>query len=667
MGWLLRSLALMAASGMLADSSQAVPIDLFRIVHVEGELISRYLLDGLDTKTAANGSSDQTQINQRQELNMRLSSYVYHPNLITLDLSGGPVFEQSQFEQNNLDSDQDQIDFAVSARATFLREKPYRGALFFNKAHPTLQVGFAETATTNNFRYGGEIDLLAPFTPFPMHLDMSREENETRGSLRSSDNDIDRMNFRASRELGDYGSTSLLLHTSQQQTRSTNPGLAPQTSSFDDQGVTIDTRLKLGGKRQYDLINSIVINRQQVDLSLGDTPDRDEFRVSTDLRGHHSKKLRTHASLLHDTDDRGTVDRRRNRVTVGANYQPSENWWLTGGIRGDRSDSQALTNSSYGTNGSVRHDQDLPLGSASFSYGLRHDRRSQSQNNSDLEVIGEQLSLAGLGTVTLAQPRVVTSTVIVSNLSRTEIFIEGIDYELTLVGIETRIRRLAGGAILDSEQVLVDYSIAIGGSFRSAQTDHHISAIWHIYPNLDLQYQGNVSRPKVLSGEPTFELNKVRSHLYTIHGDYRIQAMRDMVVGGRAEHENRVETIESFTRNSVELFVRSSLPVFRSANLRLGMRRTSIDHDDSIGDSDFRSVEMNLSSRHRYVVNLSFDASYEEDLAENQDHSRLRAALRARARYRRLTFNGEIVYTRDRQSNFDRNRTHLLLEVRRTF
>ena len=652
---------------MLAGISQAVPIDLFRIVHVEGEMISRYLLDGLDTKAAGSSSIDQTQINRRQEINMRLSSYFYHPNLITLDLSGGPVFEQSMFEQNSLDVDQEQVDFALSARATFLREKPYRGALFFNKSHPTLQVGFAVTATTNNFRYGGEVDLLAPFTPIPMHLDMSREENETRGSIRRSENDIDRVNFRATRELGDYGSTSLLLHTSQQRTSAQNPGLSPQTSSFDDQGVTIDTRLKLGDKRQYDLVNSVVINRQQVDLSLGDTPDRNEFRVSTDLRGHHSEKLRSYASLLHDTDDRGTVDRRRNRVTVGANYQPRENLWLTGGVRGDRSDSQALTNSNYGIDGSVRYDRDLPIGSASFGYGLRHDRRSQSQNNADLEIIGEQLSLTGLGTVSLSQPRVVTSTVIVSNLTRTEIFIEGIDYELTLVGTETRIRRLAGGAILDSEQVLIDYSIAVGGSFRSAQTDQNVSIIWHIFPNLNLQYQGNFSRPKILSGEPTFELNKVRSHLYTIHGDYRIPTMRDMLVGGRAEYETRVETIESFTRNSVELFVQSSLPIFRSANLRLGMRRTSIGHDDAIGDSDFRSIEMNLSSRHRYEVNISFDASYEEDLADNQDHSRLRAALRARARYRQLSFNGEIVYTRDRQGNFDRNRTHLLFEVRRTF
>ena len=65
----LKPLLLLVIFTALATQSNAEEVSLFRITELDGEFISRYQFDNnLDTDQSGNTSSEQTQVNLRQEL-----------------------------------------------------------------------------------------------------------------------------------------------------------------------------------------------------------------------------------------------------------------------------------------------------------------------------------------------------------------------------------------------------------------------------------------------------------------------------------------------------------------------------------------------------------------------------------------------------------------------
>lgn len=666
-GRVLRALLVSALAWSLGTAVRAADdIAWFRIRDVDGQLLSRQIYDQIDSRRQRGDITNQSQWNRRNELQLGVDSYVYHPNLLTLDVAGGPIFEQATFSSDRFDQSQDLVDYNLSVRAGILNAKPYRGSLFYDKSHPTLLVSAGETATTDNQYYGAEFNLLAPVTPVPLHVDASRRDNDLVSATRRAHDRTDRVRARATASVRDYGNSTLDVNLTRQDATNTNPGLAAQTARLDAQTVNLHTHLNLGEARQYDLTNYIDFRHETQQLSFGNVPNRDDLRIALDLRGQHSENLRSFASYHHDSSWRRDLDQHRDGGTAGLNLEPDEHWQLSAGGHGETARSARFTNEFGGIDAGARYRHDLPLGVATLNYGLRFDVRSQRQRGAALDVFGEQVVLDAFNERALNELRVVGGSLLVSDLNRTREFVEGIDYELVVVGLETRLRRLAAGAILDGETVLVDYSIELGGDYNSLEQFHSYGATWQLGSNLQVQYQGNLSDISVTSGQPTFVLNEAQNDRFSLHADYPLPFRREVSVGADLEYEIRDATVESYTRNQVELFARAPLPWLARASLRIGVRRTGIEHDFDAGDTDLRALDLNLFSQHRYV-RISLDASYEEDVGSIVPRERLAVGLHASGRYRRVEIRGEIVHSRERQGAFERDRTHALLELRRSF
>ena len=166
-----------------------------------------------------------------------------------------------------------------------------------------------------------------------------------------------------------------------------------------------------------------------------------------------------------------------------------------------------------GVDGSVRYDRSLPLGSVQASYALRFDRRDQTASAAQTAIVGERVDLTGTSPVALAQARTTSGSVVVSNVARTQVFLEGADYVLTVVGTTTRIQRVLSGDILDGEAVLADYTFDAGGTYANTQWDQNLNLNWTVSRFLSVYFRYAKSTPRVTAGAPSSPLNAVNSTL----------------------------------------------------------------------------------------------------------------------------------------------------------
>ncbi len=645
----------------------AQEIAWFRLTDFDGHLTSRYLGNLVQTSRSGSSTGRQRQLDTRQELVLNTRSYVYHPKLLDLSLSAGPVWESSRFELNSDITQRSAVMFGFHARAAILKEKPYRGALSFERRNPALQVGLGETAISTVTKHGLEFDLVGPATPIPFHVDLSRSTNETDGTNRMIDEQIDRLNFRATRAIGDLGSSSLRAYSTRHESISGNPNSAIQSSRLRSDGVDVHTRLQFGKNRKHELNNTILLSRESIVLERGVVPDREDYRFSVDFRSRLGKHLRGFASLNHATNTQGNLDTNTDHVAASLTYRPIETLFGSVGIRGDRSASSRLATELYGIDGSIRYDRDLPIGKATLSYAASHDRRSQVSDNNRVDVVSESVTFSGLGPVTLTRTRVLDGSVVVSNASRSQIFVPGLDYELSVVGLDTRIQRLSGGDILDGDEVLVDYSIDGGGTYRSARMSQNVAARWRISKHFEAGYRYSSSRQEITSGAAGFPLDEFDNHLFSARGEYPLYDNLGLRLGGSIERQIRDATLDSFERDTGELYLETALPFFSAANLRIGLRRTLLKHEDAQGDADLRAVDVRFASRHRYGINVSLDGGFEEDVQGASPRRRMHGALRVRGGFRRVRVVGEFAYVEERQGDFDRSRLHGQVSVRRDF
>ena len=102
-------------------------VSFFKVTGVEGYAQLRAWRDSNSNTTAIPGAdppqqfgSSQALANRGGEFFVMTHSYVYHPNLLSLDLGAGPVFERQGYEINGSESKSSKSTYNLTARAEVL-------------------------------------------------------------------------------------------------------------------------------------------------------------------------------------------------------------------------------------------------------------------------------------------------------------------------------------------------------------------------------------------------------------------------------------------------------------------------------------------------------------------------------------------------------------------
>lgn len=666
------SLCWAQASGPLRLKA-ATEIASFRLTGIDAHALLRYTSD---TSSSAPGSGTATrarQSNLSEEIYLMTHSYIYHPSLLTLDLGLGPTIDKSRYDNEGdaggSGSSGRRQALSLNARATILRDKPYTGALFFDRGSQTQSVGPAQQMATQNTSLGATFSLRRAVTPVPLQLELTRSKYQGSGAEQVVDDRVDQLRLKLDSTLGKLGSSAFSLVHTRQESASGSAGLPIQPNTSASDRANLDTQLRFGSDKEYELSNVVSLNRSSYTLGEASLANLKDVSFGLDLRAQHSEDLQTNLHYNLNASKQDEQSMVQNSANAGLNYRFSPDLSGNLGLRAESSRGSQFSAMGYGIDGSVQYRQTLPLGMATTGYNLAYSRRSQQEAAWQSRMLGEHVTLAGSGFVALGKPQIVASTVRVSNLTRTQTFVEGSDYLLSQIGLELRIQRLIGGNIVDSQEVLLDYDYASGGNYASSQLDNGLSLSWAYksYLNLSLRYQ--TSSPRLDSGESSAPLNPVKSLFYGARSDFPLSlGWQQFQFSASVEREIRREAILPYKRSSVEFLAETDLPWVNAGSIRLGQRQLRVEYEDELLHGvNLATLDMRLWARLAKGVSLSAEASRYRDSGAPALRQGSLASIKAQWRQRKLSWTFDLNHSSEVQGSAERTRTFAQMLLRRDY
>ena len=492
-----RAIAVMLLVGGLQPLCQAQPeFASFKITGAEGFVSSTFQTNSVvtivpDPRNESMNRTSQRQTSLRFETSLMTHSYIYHPKLLALDLGLGVVSAWGRSEYDGVTSNSREPLYNLSAHATLFSDKPTRGTVFYEHVNTTPSVDPGEIFNQKSTRYGWTAAIMAPLSPVAMELGLTREHNQGSSSTRVVDDQIGRLQFQASRDLPNNGLSRFSYYAVQQISDSGSLNLPLLESHQSAKFLSLDTRLRLGTDLPYEINNRIDYSRQEYVYPRAYSPVARDLRFTLDYNGMLNSQLRTFANYQFNRnrlDDRASFS---DAANAWANWSPIKDLSLSAGLHLNDGRSPQFTSHSQGVDGSVNYTRALPLGSVQAGYSLRFEKRNQTASDTQVAILGERVILPSTTAVALSRKLVAVGSVLVQNATRSQTFVEGIDYALSVVGVTTRVQRLLSGNILDGEEVLIDYTFDIGGTYASTQhrsgPEPELGALAHVQRLCPLQ------------------------------------------------------------------------------------------------------------------------------------------------------------------------------------
>jgi hypothetical protein len=312
--------------------------------------------------------------------------------------------------------------------------------------------------------------------------------------------------------------------------------------------------------------------------------------------------------------------------------------------------------------GKITYRQPTSFGSWSFGANVSSERTDQESTADTVRVFDEPLTLVGTEPVALRNEFVVASSVVVSNAAGTQVFTEGIDYRLVIVGSVTSIQRLVDGGIFDGQTVLVDYEYQTSGTakFDTAIAGASLGADFFGFLSAYARY--NTYEVDVIEGDLTTPTNDTDFVEIGISARTRIGTWN---VGGGITFSQSDEEISPSTRESVR--INASTRLLGRLAFRISAVWTQLDLENSPEDSDRIDAQIGLGGPIWRRANFSFDTVYTEDVGGTQSRKDLAYVFKFDWRYRAVTFDLTARHADNELGVTRRDRTEVVASVRRLF
>ena len=661
------------AQGLAAlrlKSVAAQPITSYKLTGVDGYALVRYLSDeSVSTVQGGNMPNRWRQTTLSEELFVLTHSYIYHPTLLTLDVGGGPIIDRVSNDVNDVKSNDRRQSFNFVAAASILREKPYNADLFYSRRTETQNLGSTQQMPTETERYGATLRLLSPVTPVPTELNVTRTSNQGKSNDFVTDDKTDQLTLRMSASLGKNISSRLGFAATRQISASGSTLLPITSSRTDDNRLTLDTTLKLGERNEYDVTNTISLNNNTQATAQNAPIRSQDFNFGIDFRGRHSEELQSTARYNLVVGKQNDFQSTSHSAGAGISLIMSPDLRIGLGARGEVNKSDAVASNLYGLDGSAQYRQALWFGQATAGYNFAYNRRDQKVSQQQAQILGESVQLNSTTPVNLLRSPVIAGSVKVTNLARTQTFVENTDYKLTLLGTRTRIERVGTGSISDGQVVLIDYLYDTGGSYATSQFDNSFNLGWAYRNYLSVYVRHTDSAVNLISGDPTVPINPSKTTIIGGRTDLPMAFLdQALQFSASVERENRREVLSSYKRVSFEANILTDVPLIRNSNLWLGTRRLQTDYDLN-PDQAVRMVGYDVRFRVPlgWGVDLNAEATRTRDTGTSVVKENSFALVKLQWRKRKLQASFDIRRDKDAVGPLERSRTLAQFLLRRDF
>jgi hypothetical protein len=387
---------------------------------------------------------------------LRLQGSVYHPNLMTFDLNGqggvgwvndsvtSPGYSQVRNETRNL--------LLYQTTLNFLPGKPYNATFFASQDHTYNNYDFFNTATTDSTRYGGRVAWSSK--TFNLSTDMGYRDLLTSGLTGTSEVAETYLNFNGLSQR-DRGSSTLTysyddfgnrLNNGPMQTSLSQSVGASDSETFGDRGQITATTGASFGWAEYT------------------SQHTETFNATENITIKHRPKLESFLALNYQDSRLDPASSSIFQDTAGVRHQLYDSLTSTLDVHGNYGNFSGLNSSAvndrYGVGLAEGYTKRLgswgrlSLGGAAIA---DHDDQN-SFGSGALSVINESHVLKDTAVTFLNNPRVLTTTVLVTGPNGVPTYANGVDYRVISHGELTEIQRVPTSVNLsDGATILVSY------------------------------------------------------------------------------------------------------------------------------------------------------------------------------------------------------------------
>jgi hypothetical protein len=414
-------------------------------------------VEGLRENVTANGA---TSVHDNLMLvplvGLHLQGSVYHPNLMTFDLSGqggvGWAYDSVTAPGYSQVLNESQSLFNYVATVNFLSSKPYNASFFAAQDHTYNNYDFFNTVTADGTRYGGRLGWSEK--SFNLNADMGYRDLLTSGLTGTSEIDETYLNFNGL-DLREHGSSTLTysydnfgnqLNDGPVQTSTSQSAGLSDTETFGSHDQITSTAGASYGWAEYADQNAKTFNATE-NLTAKHTPNLESFVALN----YQDSRLDSASSSMFQGD-------------AGLRHQLYESLTSTLDFHGNYGTASApgssAFNDRYGVGLNEGYSKRLgSWGHLTLGGGAIVDHDDFSSSGGALTTINESHVLKDTAATFLSNPRVVTTTVIVTGPGGVPTYINGVDYRLIPEGEVTQIQRIPTSInLLDGATVLVSYS-----------------------------------------------------------------------------------------------------------------------------------------------------------------------------------------------------------------
>lgn len=627
-------LSLVAISMILISSkSSGAEFAIFKLTDIEGALSLGYSLTETKQEDTYRNETYEKRPSMEQELSLDTQSYLYHPNLLEMELGGGVRFQQETLENSTQRNDTKGTYFDFRGRWRFLKSKPYPLSLYYTQSNPTKAVGIADSLAIETQNYGIDFSLRQPLITTPVTIRMDHNQNKGENNSRIVDDTTDTVSLKMMLNIGDHGSGQWGVTSISQKSASGSRSLAVQASESNVDTFDWNGKLIFGDKRNITISNYLLVSRNEQN----NTSDRDQINFYNHLAWDLNDSLRAYNTYNYLKTSYEMNDSTNQQLLLGATKDLSDTWSISSTIETTDETSTGLDLFTWGLNGGLNYRGDLTerwSSSAGYTALVRYNY--QDATESTIGVIDESLVLSGLSAVALLHEYIPIETISISNLTHTQIYLENIDYRLLVIGSETRVERLSSGNITDGETVLVNYEYESGGSFDYKEVKHGLSLMFSLDKRYNFSMFYSTAKQDLLEGIPTRILDD--DERYRVSMDAQLLLSQTTDYGWQLEYERRKNDLYPFTRASADLNFNTKLPFFASvANLSSGYEH--IDNELSPIDIEETYYTLGLSSRLSWRSLTSLEMTYKRDTGSELFKSTTYASLRYFWSRGRLSFS----------------------------
>ncbi len=434
-----------------------------------------------------------------EKVGFRTTGWVYNPALCSFTATLEPELAQRYEEDaagNSASSNLFTPDYLLSA--TFLNKKPYIVNLHANRREMPSWAAYKGGFKTRTHDLGGDIRvdisrLLHTDNMYSTRLGYNRYDTTTTGFYQQDD--INDLVFFSVQQQG--AALKTYFDTTFTDDLRTTDGIERSTKTLDSK---LTTNYLFRSTNRIDL-NGIMSYRDQ-DL---DTVDMQIFRLVERLNWRHRKNLTSFYRFNYTYQDTNG-DNGSHRVDLEGRLQHTLFENLTSTVGADTSYNAFINGQNFSVDPYLQFQYTRPTSIGGFSLGSRWDylltNRDFESSLTELTVQSEVQQLSFSQDTYLDNYNIDVSTIIVTNRAGTIQYIEGIDYQVDVVGNYVSIRGLSLGDIENGQEVLVNYRYRQDSAYDDGIFSQQYTLGYNFFNTTRVQLSFARANQTILNGIP---------------------------------------------------------------------------------------------------------------------------------------------------------------------